>query len=97
MELLQLPFSRPDLYFVLVNPLFEAPTAMMRAALPKEVPMKSMVNNCCQGGSLVSARHSLTQLHMSGVSDMPWSHMPGGAGVRYTAGVQSWGAEPVRL
>ncbi|GAX85505.1 hypothetical protein CEUSTIGMA_g12921.t1 [Chlamydomonas eustigma] len=53
-QLLQLPFSRDDLYFVLVNPLFEAPTAEMRAVLPKEVPMKSMINNCCQGGSLVT-------------------------------------------
>ncbi|KAF5843026.1 GHMP kinase, partial [Dunaliella salina] len=26
----------------------------MRAALPKEVPMKSLINNCCQGGSLVA-------------------------------------------
>ena len=38
---------------MLVNPVFEAPTAEMRAVLPKEVPMKSMINNCCQGGSLV--------------------------------------------
>jgi homoserine kinase len=52
--LLQLPFAGKDLFFVLVNPVFEAPTAEMRAVLPKEVPMKSMINNCCQGGSLVS-------------------------------------------
>ena len=51
---MQLPFTRSeDLYFVLVNPVFEAPTAEMRAVLPKMVPMKSMINNCCQGGSLV--------------------------------------------
>lgn len=54
-ELLRLPFNKDNLYFVLVNPVFEAPTAEMRAVLPKEVPMKSMINNCCQGGSLVSA------------------------------------------
>ena len=54
-ELLRLPFDKGNLYFVLVNPVFEAPTAEMRAVLPKEVPMKSMINNCCQGGSLVSA------------------------------------------
>lgn len=59
MELLQLPFTRDDLYFVLVNPMFEAPTAEMRAVLPKETPMKSMINNCCQGGSLVSQQHRL--------------------------------------
>ncbi len=55
-ELLQLPFGGKELHFVLVNPLFEAPTAQMRAVLPKEVPMKSMINNCCQGGSLVRWR-----------------------------------------
>jgi homoserine kinase len=54
-ELLQLPFGGKELHFVLVNPLFEAPTAQMRAVLPKQVPMKSMINNCCQGGSLVRA------------------------------------------
>ncbi|GLI59812.1 hypothetical protein VaNZ11_001779 [Volvox africanus] len=54
-ELLQLPFAAADrLHFVLVNPCFEAPTAEMRAVLPKEVPMKSMINNCCQGGALVA-------------------------------------------
>ena len=56
-QLLQLPFSKSEeLHFVLVNPVFEAPTAEMRAVLPKEVPMKSMINNCCQGGSLVRLR-----------------------------------------
>ncbi|KAG2435308.1 hypothetical protein HXX76_007383 [Chlamydomonas incerta] len=54
-ELLQLPFPNPErLHFVLVNPKFEAPTAQMRAVLPKETPMKSMINNCCQGGALVA-------------------------------------------
>lgn len=54
-DLLQLPFANDNLHFVLVNPKFEAPTAQMRAVLPKEVPMKSMINNCCQGGALVGA------------------------------------------
>ncbi|KAG1654277.1 hypothetical protein FOA52_007947, partial [Chlamydomonas sp. UWO 241] len=54
-ELLRLPFARAaDLFFVLVNPKFEAPTKKMRAALPKETPMASMINNCTQGGSLVA-------------------------------------------
>ncbi|MEW5297726.1 MAG: hypothetical protein WDW38_006906 [Sanguina aurantia] len=54
-DLLQLPFSPTvPLYFVLVNPVFEAPTAEMRAVLPQMVPMKSMINNCCQGGTLVA-------------------------------------------
>ncbi|EFJ45216.1 hypothetical protein VOLCADRAFT_94379 [Volvox carteri f. nagariensis] len=54
-ELLQLPFTAAEeLHFVLVNPRFEAPTAEMRAVLPREVPMKSMINNCCQGGALVA-------------------------------------------
>ncbi|GFR49463.1 hypothetical protein Agub_g11523 [Astrephomene gubernaculifera] len=54
-ELLQLPLPpAARLYFVLVNPRFEAPTAQMRAVLPKEVGMKAMINNCCQGGALVA-------------------------------------------
>lgn len=43
-----------DLFFVLVNPKFEAPTAEMRAVLPKEVPMKQVINNCSMGGTLVA-------------------------------------------
>ncbi|GAB4817259.1 hypothetical protein N2152v2_004305 [Parachlorella kessleri] len=43
-----------DLWFVLVNPCFEAPTAEMRAVLPKEIPMKQVINNCSMGGSLVA-------------------------------------------
>lgn len=53
LDLQRLPFDG-DLWFVLVNPLFEAPTAEMRAVLPKEVPMKSLVNNCAMGASLVA-------------------------------------------
>jgi len=40
---------------VLVNPLFEAPTKQMRAALPRDVPFKSMIHNSTQGGALVAA------------------------------------------
>jgi homoserine kinase len=47
--------NTPPLYFVLVNPVFEAPTAKMRAALPKEVPFKSLVHNSTHGGALVAA------------------------------------------
>jgi len=47
--------SQPPLYFVLVNPVFEAPTAKMRAALPADVPFKSMVHNATHGGALVAA------------------------------------------
>ncbi|KAG7670848.1 hypothetical protein Ndes2526A_g01375 [Nannochloris sp. 'desiccata'] len=53
LDLQRLPFEG-DLWFVLVNPKFEAPTAEMRAVLPKEVPMKSLVNNCAMGASLVA-------------------------------------------
>ena len=42
-----------DLYFVLVNPVFEAPTAEMRAVLPKQVAMTAAIHNCAMGGSLV--------------------------------------------
>ncbi len=35
------------------EPLFEASTAEMRAALPKTVPMSSQIHNAAMGGSLV--------------------------------------------
>ena len=38
---------------MLVNPVFEAPTAEMRAVLPASVPMASAIRNCAMGGSLV--------------------------------------------
>ena len=50
----QLLFPADDLYFVLVAPKFEAPTAEMRAVLPKMVPMTSAIANASKGGSLVS-------------------------------------------
>jgi hypothetical protein len=56
LELVRLPFGGSDpLYFVLVNPLFEAPTKQMRAVLPRDVPFKSMIHNSTQGGALVAA------------------------------------------
>lgn len=42
-----------DLLFVLVTPTFEAPTREMRAALPAEVPFKSLIANSVAGASLV--------------------------------------------
>ncbi|KAI3426437.1 hypothetical protein D9Q98_008805 [Chlorella vulgaris] len=53
LDLQRLAFAG-ELWFVLVNPRFEAPTAEMRAVLPKEVPMKQVINNCAMGGSLVA-------------------------------------------
>ena len=53
LDLQRLPFNG-DLWFVIVNPLFEAPTAKMRAVLPKEIPMKSFIHNCAMGASLVA-------------------------------------------
>ncbi|KAL3632725.1 hypothetical protein CASFOL_025709 [Castilleja foliolosa] len=56
LELVQLKF--PDdkkLFFVLVNPEFEAPTKKMRAALPQEVTMSHHVWNSSQAGALVAA------------------------------------------
>ena len=47
-----------ELWFVLVNPVFEAPTAEMRAVLPREVPMAHAIRNCAMGGSLVRACRS---------------------------------------
>ncbi|CAM0907093.1 unnamed protein product [Alopecurus aequalis] len=43
------------LYFVLVTPEFEAPTAKMRAALPKQVQMAHHVRNSSQAAALVAA------------------------------------------
>ncbi|CAD7694738.1 unnamed protein product [Ostreobium quekettii] len=54
LELHRLDFPN-DLWFVLVTPVFEAPTAKMRAALPKLVPMPKVINNCSMGAALVAA------------------------------------------
>lgn len=43
---------------MLVNPKFEAPTAEMRAVLPKQVPMQQVVHNSSMGASLVRAGFS---------------------------------------
>ncbi|CAI9299211.1 unnamed protein product [Lactuca saligna] len=51
---LQFPVDK-NLYFVLVNPEFEAPTKKMRAALPKEITMSHHVWNSSQAGALVAA------------------------------------------
>lgn len=36
-----------DLWFTIVTPVFEAPTRMMRAALPDSVPFKTFTHNRC--------------------------------------------------
>ena len=53
LDLQRLQYAGADLWFALVNPLFEAPTAEMRAALPREVPMASQIHNAAMGGTLV--------------------------------------------
>eukprot|EP00884_Botryococcus_braunii_P022187 jgi/Botrbrau1/8652/Bobra.0087s0007.1 len=53
-EKLQYPMEGRELYFALVNPVFEAPTREMRAVLPKEVALSSSIRNSCMGGSLVA-------------------------------------------
>ncbi|KAH7851300.1 hypothetical protein Vadar_009534 [Vaccinium darrowii] len=56
LELIELKFpDDKDLFFVLVNPDFEAPTKKMRAALPAEVSMSHHVWNCSQAGALVAS------------------------------------------
>lgn len=56
LELIELKFpDDKDLFFVLVNPDFEAPTKKMRAALPTEVSMSHHVWNCSQAGALVAS------------------------------------------
>ena len=58
LDIVQLPFTG-SVFFVLVNPKFEAPTREMRAALPADVPFRNMVSNSVAGGSLVSVKPSL--------------------------------------
>ncbi|GFS37663.1 homoserine kinase [Actinidia rufa] len=56
LELIQLKFpNEKDLFFVLVNPEFEAPTKKMRAALPTEITMSQHVWNSSQAGALVAS------------------------------------------
>ncbi|CAK9162956.1 unnamed protein product [Ilex paraguariensis] len=56
LELMQLKFPEEKyLFFVLVNPEFEAPTKKMRAALPAEITMSHHVWNCSQAGALVAS------------------------------------------
>ncbi|KAL6501042.1 hypothetical protein OROHE_025239 [Orobanche hederae] len=56
LDLMQLNFpDEKNLYFVLVNPEFEAPTKKMRAALPTEITMSHHVWNCSQAGALVAS------------------------------------------
>ncbi|KAL9231788.1 hypothetical protein vseg_006963 [Gypsophila vaccaria] len=47
--------KQTELLFVLVTPLFEAPTRKMREALPKEITMAHHVWNSSQGAALVAA------------------------------------------
>lgn len=54
LDIQQLLFAKGDLFFVLVNPKFEAPTAQMRAVLPQVVPMAAAINNCAMGASLIA-------------------------------------------
>ena len=59
LDIQQLLFAKGNLFFVLVNPKFEAPTAQMRAVLPQVVPMAAAINNCAMGASLVSCLCSM--------------------------------------
>ncbi|KAI3956224.1 hypothetical protein MKW98_008742 [Papaver atlanticum] len=55
LNLVRLPFpGDKDLFFVLVNPEFEAPTKKMRAVLPTEITMKEHIWNSSQAGALVA-------------------------------------------
>lgn len=47
------PLGKP-IWFVLVSPDFEAPTAEMRAALPLDVPLESAIHNGSMGASLIA-------------------------------------------
>lgn len=56
LELISLtyPHNEDNLWFVLVTPEYQAPTAEMRAVLPKDIKMKESVFNCNMGGVLVA-------------------------------------------
>ena len=56
LSLVPLAFGGPasSLWFVLVTPVFEAPTREMWAALPKALPMKLHVENAAAGAGLVA-------------------------------------------
>ncbi|KAF6154327.1 hypothetical protein GIB67_026783 [Kingdonia uniflora] len=56
LDIIQLRFPmEKELFFVLVNPDFEAPTKKMRAVLPSEIAMSDHIWNSSQAGSLVAA------------------------------------------
>lgn len=55
-DLTQLKFPiEKELFFVLVNPDFEAPTKKMRAVLPSEIGMSHHLWNCSQACKLVAS------------------------------------------
>ena len=45
------------LHLVLVNPVYECPTAEMRAVLPSTVPMKAAIHNSMMSGALVRLQY----------------------------------------
>ncbi|TMX05663.1 hypothetical protein EJD97_012144 [Solanum chilense] len=56
LELIQLNFPHEkNLFFVLANPEFEAPTKKMREALPQEITMSHHIWNFSQAGALVAS------------------------------------------
>lgn len=56
LDLTQLKFPiEKELFFVLVNPDFEAPTKKMRAVLPSEIGMSHHLWNCSQACKLVAS------------------------------------------
>ncbi|KAI3499238.1 hypothetical protein L1887_35031 [Cichorium endivia] len=55
LELISLKFPpEKNLYFVLVNPEFQAQTKKMRAVLPTEITMSDHIWNCSQAAALVA-------------------------------------------
>ncbi|CAH9092704.1 unnamed protein product [Cuscuta europaea] len=56
LDLIRLKFPEDkSLFFVLVNPEFEAPTKKMRAALPQNITMADHIWNSSQAGALVAS------------------------------------------
>jgi len=54
LTLVPLRYGAEEAWFVVVTPVFEAPTRKMRAALPTEIPFKAHVKDSASGAGLVA-------------------------------------------
>eukprot|EP00891_Asterochloris_glomerata_P004198 jgi/Astpho2/4198/fgenesh1_pg.00064_%23_19_t len=54
LDIIEMTYPQP-LHLVLVNPVYECPTAEMRAVLPETVPMQAAIHNSMMSGALTTA------------------------------------------